>query len=176
MIDDTDIRQIVPEDIRANMAIVLQDVFLFSGTIKENITMGNSEITDEQILHAANLSGVQDFLGSVPNGYDLQLRERGEGLSGGQKQALAIARGLVKKTPMLMMDEPTSSIDTRSEQKLIFNLKRELKDSTLLLVTHRPTMLELVDRVIVIEQGKIVANGPKIIICLTLLNKRTKLC
>jgi|TARA_B110000305_G_scaffold207666_1_gene239340 ATP-binding cassette subfamily C protein LapB len=161
MIDDTDIRQIVPEDIRANMAIVLQDVFLFSGTIKENITMGNSEITDEQILHAANLSGVQDFLGSIPNGYDLQLRERGEGLSGGQKQALAIARGLVKKTPMLMMDEPTSSIDTRSEQKLIFNLKRELKDSTLLLVTHRPTMLELVDRVIVIEQGKIVANGPK---------------
>tara|TARA_R110002096_G_scaffold426421_1_gene636179 strand:- start:70964 stop:72718 length:1755 start_codon:yes stop_codon:yes gene_type:complete len=161
LIDDTDIRQIVPDDLRKNMAMVLQDVFLFSGSIKENITMGHPEITDEDILRAAEISGVQDFLGGLPNGYDLQLRDRGEGLSGGQKQALAICRALVRKSPILMMDEPTSSMDTNSEQKLIYRLKEELKDRTLLVVTHRPTMLELVDRIIVIEQGKVVANGPK---------------
>ena len=161
LVDDTDIRQIVPDDIRKNMAMVLQDVFLFSGSVKENITMGHEEITDEDILHAAEVSGVQDFLGSIPNGYDLQLRDRGEGLSGGQKQALAICRALVRKAPILMMDEPTSAMDTNSEQKLISRLKEELKDRTLLVVTHRPTMLDLVDRIIVIEQGKVVANGPK---------------
>lgn len=161
LVDDTDIRQIVPEDIRKNMAMILQDVFLFSGSIKENINMGHPEISDEDILHAAEVSGVQDFLGGLPNGYDLQLRDRGEGLSGGQKQALAICRALVRKSPILMMDEPTSSMDTNSEQKLIHRLKEELKDRTVLVVTHRPTMLELVDRVIIIEQGKVVANGPK---------------
>jgi len=161
MIDDTDLRQIVPEDVRKNMAMVLQDVFLFSGTVKENITMGHPNVTDEDILHAAEVSGLQDFLGSIPNGYDLHLRDRGEGLSGGQKQALAICRALVRKSPIVMMDEPTSSMDTASEFKLISRLKEELKDRTLLIVTHRPSVLELVDRIIVVEQGKVVANGPK---------------
>jgi ATP-binding cassette, subfamily C, bacterial LapB len=161
MIDDTDIRQIIPEDVRANMAMVLQDVFLFSGTVKENITMGHPDIKDEDILKAAEISGVQEFIGAIPNGYDLHLRDRGEGLSGGQKQALAICRALVRNAPMVMMDEPTSSMDTASEHKLIYRLKEELKDRTLLIVTHRPTLLELVDRIIVVEQGKIVANGPK---------------
>jgi len=161
LLDDTDIRQIIPEDLRKNMAMVLQDVFLFSGSIKENITMGDPQISDDDILHAAEISGVQDFLGGLPNGYDLQLRDRGDGLSGGQKQAMAICRTLVRKSPILMMDEPTSSMDTGSEQKLIYRLKEELKEKTLLVVTHRPTMLDLVDRIIVIEKGKIVANGPK---------------
>ncbi|MCP5381602.1 MAG: type I secretion system permease/ATPase [Kordiimonadaceae bacterium] len=161
LLDDTDIRQIIPEDLRKNMAMVLQDVFLFSGSIKENITMGDPQISDDDILHAAEISGVQDFLGGLPNGYDLQLRDRGDGLSGGQKQSLAICRALVRKSPILMMDEPTSSMDTGSEQKLIYRLKEELKEKTLLVVTHRPTMLELVDRIIVIEKGKVVANGPK---------------
>ncbi len=161
MIDDTDIRQIVPQDVRNNMAMVLQDVFLFSGTVKENITMGHPDVTDEDILRAAELSGVQEFIGTIPNGYDLHLRDRGEGLSGGQKQAIAICRALVRKAPMVMMDEPTSAMDTTSEHKLICRLKEELKDSTLLIVTHRPSLLELVDRIIVVEQGKIVANGPK---------------
>lgn len=161
LIDDTDIRQIIPDDLRKNMAMVLQDVFLFSGSIKENITIGDPDISDEDILRAAEISGVQDYLGSLPNGYDLQLRDRGDGLSGGQKQALAICRALVREAPILMMDEPTSSMDTNSEQKLIYRLKEELKNRTVLVVTHRPTMLELVDRIIVIEQGKVVANGPK---------------
>ena len=110
----------------------------------------------------------------MPNGYDLRLRDRGEGLSGGQKQALAIARALVRKAPIIMMDEPTSSMDTNSEMKLIQNLKKELKDRTLLVVTHRPTMLELVDRIIVIEQGKVVANGPKADVLKMLTPKDTK--
>ena len=161
LVDDTDIRQIIPEDIRKNMAMILQDVFLFSGSIRENINMGYPEISDEDILHAAEVSGVQDFLGGLPNGYDLKLRDRGEGLSGGQKQALAICRALVRKSPILMMDEPTSSMDINSEQKLIHRLEKELKDRTVLVVTHRPTVVALVDRLIVIEQGKVVANGPK---------------
>ena len=161
LMDDTDIRQIVPDDLRKNMAVVLQDVYLFSGSIKENITMGQAEISDEDILHAATVSGLQDFIGAMPNGYDLKLRDRGEGLSGGQKQALAIARALARKAPVIMMDEPSSSMDTHSEARLISRLKEELKDRTLLVVTHRPTILDLVDRIIVIDQGKIVANGPK---------------
>lgn len=161
MIDDTDLRQIVPEDLRKNMAMVLQDIFLFSGTVKENITMGDPDITDEDILHASEVSGLQDFLGSIPSGYDLQLRDRGEGLSGGQKQALALCRALVRKAPIIMMDEPTSSMDTASEYKLISRLKKELNHTTLLIVTHRASVLELVDRIIVVEKGKIVANGPK---------------
>lgn len=161
MVDDTDIRQIVPDDLRKNIAMVLQDVYLFSGSVKENISMGHDEVSDEDILRASEISGVQDFVGAIPNGYDLKLKDRGDGLSGGQKQALAIARALVRNAPILMMDEPTSSMDTNSEQKLIFRLKEELKDKTLMIVTHRPTLLELVDRIIVIEQGKVVANGPK---------------
>ncbi|MBL4801382.1 MAG: type I secretion system permease/ATPase [Emcibacter sp.] len=161
LIDDTDLRQIIPDDIRKNMAVVLQDVVLFSGSIKENITMGHADITDEDILHAAEVSGVQDFMGNIPGGYDVRLRDRGEGLSGGQKQALAIARALARKAPIIMMDEPSSSIDINSEMKLISKLKQELKDKTVLIITHRPSMLELVDKIIVIDQGKVVAQGPK---------------
>lgn len=161
LVDNTDIRQIIPDDLRNNMAVVLQDIFLFSGSIRENLTMGHQDITDEDILHAAEVSGVQDFLGQIPGGYDLKLRDRGEGLSGGQKQALALARALVRKAPLVMMDEPTSAMDTNSENKLIARLKKELADRTLLIITHRPTMLELVDKIIVIDQGKIVAQGPK---------------
>lgn len=161
MVDDTDLRQIVPDDLRKNVAMVLQDVYLFSGSVKENISMGHADVSDEDILRASEISGVQEFVGSIPNGYDLTLKDRGDGLSGGQKQALAIARALVRNAPVLMMDEPTSSMDTNSEQKLIFRLKEALKDKTLMIVTHRPSLLELVDRIIVIEQGKVVANGPK---------------
>ena len=161
LIDGTDIRQIVPDDLRGNMAVVLQDVVLFSGTIKENLTMGHPEVTDEDILRAAEISGAQDFLGTIPGGYDAHLRDRGEGLSGGQKQALAIARALVRKAPVVMMDEPSSSMDNNSENKLISNLKQELKNRTFLIVTHRPSMLELVDKIIVVDQGRVVAQGPK---------------
>ncbi|MBT5185896.1 MAG: type I secretion system permease/ATPase [Kordiimonadaceae bacterium] len=161
LIDDTDIRQIFPDDLRQSMSVVLQDILLFSGSIKENIAMGRDSISDEDILHAAKVSGVQDFLGSMPNGYDVQLRDRGEGLSGGQKQALALARALVNQAPIMLMDEPSSSMDTHSEMKLISRLKEELKDNTVIVITHRSSMLALVDKIIVIDQGKIVAQGPK---------------
>ncbi len=161
LMDDTDIRQITPDDVRKNMAVVLQDIFLFSGSIKENITMGHAEIRDEDILHAATVSGLQDFLGALPNGYDMKLRDRGEGLSGGQKQALAITRALVRQAPVIMMDEPTSAMDTNSENQLISRLKKELDGRTLLVVTHRPNMLQLVDRIVILDHGKIVADGPK---------------
>jgi len=172
LIDDTDIRQLIPDDLRKNMAVVLQDVVLFSGSIKENITMGHPEIADEDILHAAEVSGAQDFLGSIPGGYDVKLRDRGDGLSGGQKQALAIARALARKAAIIMMDEPSSSMDTNSEMKLISRLKQELKDKTFLIITHRPSMLELVDKIIVIDQGKVAAQGPKDDVLKFLTSKR----
>jgi ATP-binding cassette subfamily C protein LapB len=104
---------------------------------------------------------VHDFIAAHPDGYNLKLAERGEGLSGGQRQAISIARALVGRPKVLIMDEPTSSMDINAERQLIERLKQELKDTTLILITHKATLLELVDRVIVIDQGRVVADGPK---------------
>jgi len=107
---------------------------------------------------------VHDFIATHPDGYNMRLAERGEGLSGGQRQAIAIARALVSRPSIIVMDEPTSSMDSNSERQLIDRMKTELKDSTLLVITHKANLLEMVDRVIVIDQGKVVADGPKEIV------------
>jgi ATP-binding cassette, subfamily C, bacterial LapB len=160
-IDETDVRQIHPEDLRHNVGAVLQDVFLLSGSVRENITLADAHIDDEEVLRAARLSGTHDFIGQVPNGYDLRLADRGEGLSGGQRQSIAIARALTGKRPILLFDEPTSSMDIQSENALIARLDAEFKGRTVVLVTHRASMLKLVDRVIILDRGKIVAAGPR---------------
>jgi ATP-binding cassette subfamily C protein LapB len=164
MIDGTDIRQIDPADVRRNIGSVLQDVWLFSGTIKQNIAIGSVRPSDPQILHAAKVAGVDDFASKHPEGYDFVLQERGEGLSGGQRQAISMARALVGKRPVFVMDEPTSSMDVQAEGELIKRLKTEFEDKTLVVITHRTSLLELVDRVIVIENGKVAADGPKSIL------------
>jgi ATP-binding cassette, subfamily C, bacterial LapB len=108
------------------------------------------------------MAGVHDFIAAHPDGYNLKLAERGEGLSGGQRQAMSIAQGAGRAPPkVLIMDEPTSAMDINAERQLIERLKLELKDTTLILITHKATLLELVDRVIVIDQGRVVADGPK---------------
>ncbi len=160
-IDETDVRQIHPEDLRHNIGAVLQDVFLLSGSVRENITLGDHRVDDEEVLRAARLSGTHDFIGQVPNGYDLRLADRGEGLSGGQRQSIAIARALTAKRPVLLLDEPTSAMDIQSENALIARLETELKGRTVVLVTHRASMLKLVDRVIILDRGKVVAAGPR---------------
>lgn len=160
-IDGTDIRQIDPSDLRRNIGCTQQDVFLFSGSVRQNIAIGGQRPTDEQILEASVVAGVHDFISQHPNGYDLALRERGEGLSGGQKQAIAIARTLVSDAPILVMDEPTSSMDNNTENALLARLKVRVSDKTLLAITHRNSILALVDRIIVLDQGKVVADGPK---------------
>ncbi|MFC7050904.1 type I secretion system permease/ATPase [Emcibacter nanhaiensis] len=161
MIDNTDIRQIVPEDLRNNISMVLQDVFLFSGSVKENLTLGREDITDEDILRAAELSGVQEFIGAIPNGYDLKLRDRGEGLSGGQKQSISLARALVRPSPILFLDEPTSAMDNNFEAAVVSRLKQTMQDKTVVIVTHRASLLQLVDKIIIMDKGRIAMMGPR---------------
>ena len=159
LVDDTDIRQIRPADLRAHIGAVLQDVCLFTGSIKENIALGLEKISDEDILDAAKIAGVHDFVGATQAGYDMRLGERGEGLSGGQHQSIALARALATKPAVLLLDEPTSALDSQAEAEMIARLRRATDGRTLLLVTHRMSMLKLVDRIIVLDRGAIVLDG-----------------
>ncbi len=161
MLDGLDIRQIDPGDLRRNVGSVLQDVWLFSGSIRDNIVSGSIRPSDADLIEAGRVAGVEDFVARHPGGYDQQLAERGEGLSGGQRQAIALARALIGKPPVLLLDEPTSAMDVKTEAQVIQRLKEATKDTTMIIVTHRTSLLELVDRVIVIEGGKIGADGPK---------------
>lgn len=161
LIDGADLRQLHPDDLRSNIGAVLQDVTLFSGSIRDNITLTDPLLGDEELIRVAKLSGTHDVVGALENGFDLTLADRGEGLSGGQKQGIAIARALAGKPPILVFDEPTSAMDNQNEAQLVARLEKELAGRTLLLVTHRPMMLKLVSRVIVVSDGKLVADGPR---------------
>jgi ATP-binding cassette subfamily C protein LapB len=158
LIDGVDVRQIDPADIRKNIGIMLQDSWLFSGTVRENIQMGFNEYDDQHILEVCKIAGVDDFVGSHPKGYDLEIRERGIGLSGGQKQAINLARSLLHDPKVLLLDEPTSSMDQGSEKKVVDSLKEVCFDKTMLIVTHRNPILVMVDRVLILENGQIVAD------------------
>ena len=160
-VDDADVRQLHPDDLRANIGAVLQDVVLLSGSIRDNIALGDPVVDDAAVLRAAQLSGAHDFIGANARGYDQPLADRGEGLSGGQRQAIAMARALVGDKPILLFDEPTSAMDPASEAALIDRLAGAITGRTLLLVTHRQSMLRLVDRVIILDGGRIIADGPK---------------
>ncbi|MHA7871583.1 MAG: type I secretion system permease/ATPase [Hyphococcus sp.] len=161
LVDETDIRQIHPSDLRANIGSVLQDVCLFSGSIKENIALGLEAIEDADVLRAAKIAGVHDFVGSTAGGYDQRLAERGEGLSGGQRQAIALARALVSKPSILLLDEPSSALDNQAEAALIARLDKATRGRTLVVATHRMSMIRLVDRIIVLDRGRIVVDGPR---------------
>jgi ATP-binding cassette subfamily C protein LapB len=161
LVDGIDIRQIDPADLRRNIGVVMQESWLFSGTVKQNIAVGGNNPSDEEILEASTLSGVHEYISKHPDGYAYKLKEKGEGLSGGQRQTINIARALVGKPPILLMDEPTSAMDLTNESELIANLKNQLVSQTILIITHRTSILELASRVVVIDQGKIVAQGPK---------------
>lgn len=160
-VDGTDMRQIDPADLRRNMGYVPQDVMLFFGSVKDNILMGAQHADDADILSSAELSGTSEFVNRHPLGFDLPVGERGDNLSGGQRQSIAIARALVNDPPFILMDEPTNSMDHTSEERLKKNLTNYVKDKTLVLVTHRASLLELVDRLIVMDAGRVMADGPK---------------
>ena len=158
-IDGIDIRQLDPSEIRENIGYVAQEPWLIAGTIEQNISLGATDIKSEEIIEAANISTATEFINKHTKGFKQVLDERGEGLSGGQKQALTVARALVQKPPIFIFDEPTSSMDAKTEKKFIENFKRYNPEATLLLITHRTSLLSLVDKVIVIDQGKIVGSG-----------------
>ena len=161
LVSGTDINQIDPTDLRRNMSYVPQEISLFSGTVRENIVLGTPLATDEAVLEAARVAGILDFLNTHPEGFDLEVGERGERLSGGQRQGIAIARAIINRAPILVLDEPTASIDNTAEMLFLKHFFEYAKNRTLLLVTHKTSMLSLVDRLIVLNDGKIIADGPR---------------
>jgi ATP-binding cassette subfamily C protein LapB len=160
LFDDLASTQLDPLSLRRQIGYVPQDVTLFHGTLRENIELGRSQADDESLLDAIRLACLDDIITQLPNGVATEVGERGERLSGGQRQAVAMARALLVKPPMLLLDEPSSMFDPATEQRLIGRL-RTLKETTIVLVTHRMAMLALVDRLIVFDKGRIVADGPR---------------
>jgi ATP-binding cassette subfamily C protein LapB len=161
MIDGTDIRQLDPLEMRRYIGTALQESVLLTGSVRENIGLGRGHVDDEELLRASELSGTHQFMGTIANGYDLRLADRGEGLSGGQRQSIALARALAGRPPVLVFDEPTSAMDAQTETALIHRLREELKDRTLVLITHRPPLLALVSRIMLIEKGRVAMDGPR---------------
>ena len=162
MVDGTDVRQIDPADLRRSVGCVPQDVYLFFGSVKDNIAFSAPYADDAMILRASKLAGVEEFVSKNPAGYDMEVGERGQALSGGQRQSIAVARALLLDPPILIMDEPTSSMDNTSESRFKARMEKVFEhEKTLLLITHRGSMLSLVDRLIVMDGGKIVADGGK---------------
>ena len=161
LIDGTDIRQLDPAELRASIGYVPQDVFLFYGSVKDNIAMGDSDTDDAAIVRAAHIAGVDDFVKRHPMGFDMPVGEGGTGLSGGQKQSIALARALVRDPAIILFDEPTAMMDTGSEAAFVSKVTGSLAHKTLILVTHKLSLLSLVDRVIVTDNGKIVVDGPR---------------
>ena len=163
MIDDVDVRQYHPAELRRGVGVIMQDVTLFSGTVRENIAFGSPWADDAQVLRAARLAGADEFIRENPQGYDLQVGERGQLLSGGQRQSIALARALFHDPPILFLDEPTSAMDPRAEREFIVRMKRVLQAGprTLIVSTHRRSLLDLVDRIIILERGVVAADGPK---------------
>jgi len=159
--DDTDISQLHYIDVRRNVGFVPQEPTLFFGSIRDNITLGQPLADDIDIMDAATRAGVLAFTQYDSAGLERQVGEGGVLLSGGQRQAVALARALLGRPPVIILDEPTSQMDNRTEQFIKTQLKDLRREETLILNTHKTGMLDVVDRVIVMEQGSVVADGPK---------------
>ncbi len=161
LIDGIDSRQIDPAELRRNIGYVQQDTHLFYGSMRDNITMSNPHALDPQVLEAASMGGIDEFVNLHPNGFDMLVGERGETLSGGQRQGVGIARAMVGNPRIIILDEPTSAMDHSGEELVKRRLTEATANRTLLLNTHRSSLFDLVDRIIVIDNGKIMADGGK---------------
>lgn len=160
-VDGVDVRQLDPADLRRNIGYVSQDTTLFYGTLRDNIAIGAPYADDAAVMAAAEAAGLTDFVNRHPDGFDMMIGERGDSLSGGQRQGVAIARAFLMDPPILLLDEPTSSMDFSTEQQFKERLKLAGAHKTVLIVTHRNSLLDLATRVIVVDDGKIVADGPR---------------
>ncbi len=160
-LDGFELPQLHPSTVRNNIGCVPQDFALFYGTIRQNIQLGHPHATDAQILRAAQRAGVSQFTNHDPNGLERQVGESGRNLSGGQRQSIALARAMLLDPPILILDEPTANMDNRSENIVKRELANLPADTTMLLITHRTSMLDIVNRIIVLEQGMVVADGPR---------------
>lgn len=161
MIDGVDVRQLDPADLRRNIGYVSQDPTLFYGTLRDNISIGAPYADDAAIVAAAEVAGLTEFVNRHPEGFDMLIGERGESLSGGQRQSVAIARAFLMDPPILLLDEPTSAMDFTSEQKFKQRLTAIASHKTVIIVTHRNSLLDLATQVIVVDDGQVVANGPR---------------
>lgn len=160
-IDGVDLRQLDPADLRRNIGYVSQDPTLFYGTLRDNIAIGAPYADDAAILAAAEVAGLAEFVNRHPDGFDMLIGERGESLSGGQRQGVAIARAFLMDPPILLLDEPTSAMDYTSEHLFKQRLQVFAAHKTVLIVTHRNSLLDLATRIIVVDDGQVVANGPR---------------
>lgn len=159
LVDGYDLRQVSISSLRAQIGVVPQDVFLFSGTIRENIAFGDQDAPLEEVVGAAMLAGAHEFISELPLGYETKIGERGQSLSGGQKQRIAIARALFKKPRILIFDEATSALDTESERAIQQNLDNILKDRTTLVIAHRLSTVRNADLIVVIDRGAVLETG-----------------
>lgn len=161
LLDDTDYAQIDPADLRSHVAYISQDVVLFNGTMRDNITVTKPHATEEEILKVAKASGVHDFVSQHPMGYDAPVGEHGHGLSGGQRQCVALARAMLLDPNVYICDEPTNAMDTQAENSFTQLIENQTKDKTLILITHRHHLLSLVDRIILVDQGRVIIDGKR---------------
>lgn len=162
LIDGVDVRQYDPADLRTGIGFALQDTDLFFGKLRDNIALGKPAATDAEIVAAARLAGVEGFIAGHPLGYDMPIAEGGRSLSGGQKQAIGLARVLIRQPKVLFLDEPTAHFDVRSEADFIERLKAlASRDMTIIVSTHRLSLLSLVDRLLLFDKGRLVADGPR---------------
>ncbi len=156
-----DIRQLSPAELRSRVALVSQDARMMFGTLRDNLLLGTPHVSDEDMMAVAAMTGVNDMAVAHPMGYGMPVGERGETLSGGQKQAIALARALLSKPDVLLLDEPTSGMDMASERTVLQALSSAIAGRTVVIVTHRPALLKYVDRIIVMDDGVKVADGDK---------------
>ncbi len=161
LIDGIDIKQIDPADLRSNMGYVSQDIMLFRGTVKDNITYRATHASDAAMIRAAQISGTSEFIKKHPRGYEMPIGERGQGLSGGQRQSIGIARAFLIDSPIMLLDEPSNAMDQLTESRLLDSLKENLEGRTSIFVTQKMNLLKIVDRVIVVNDGRIFIDAPK---------------